>query len=99
MKPEHWVQVEQLYHAALEQDDAERRAFLENACGDNDALRREVESLLSHDKQAEDFIESPAIEAVALAIARNQPGSLLESGLDMTGRTISHYRILEKLDR
>lgn len=46
MKPEHWVQVEQLYHAALEQDDAERRAFLENACGDNDALRREVESLL-----------------------------------------------------
>ncbi len=97
MKPEHWVQVEQLYHAALEQDDAERRAFLENACGGNDALRREVESLLSHDKQAEDFIESPAIEAVALAIARNQPGSLLEPGLDMTGRTISHYRILEKL--
>ena len=70
MKPERWQQVEQLYHAALEHEEAERIAFLENACAGDLALRREVESLLSHDQPAADFMESAAIEAVAKAMAR-----------------------------
>src|SRR5689334_871368 len=46
MKPERWQQIEQLYHSALERKGGQRVAFLDAACAGDDALRREVESLL-----------------------------------------------------
>ena len=62
MTPERWQQIEQLYHAALESDANERAAFLAEACAGDNALRREVESLLLCDARAENFIEEPALE-------------------------------------
>ena len=52
MTPERWAMVERLYHAALERDASERDRFVEEACAGNDALRREVVSLLDHDGEA-----------------------------------------------
>ena len=43
MKPEHWRQVEQLYHDALDHPAGERAAFLEQACTGDPALRRETD--------------------------------------------------------
>ena len=48
MTPERWQEVERLYQSALERDPAERTAFLASACGTDDALRREGESLLDY---------------------------------------------------
>jgi serine/threonine-protein kinase len=42
-----WARVESLYHAACERTGPEREAFLDAACGNDDELRREVESLLA----------------------------------------------------
>ena len=53
---ERWQHVEQLYHAALAQSDEERAAFLRDACGGDDELREEVESLLTYDRDAETFL-------------------------------------------
>src|SRR6266850_1375313 len=47
MSPERWWQVEQLYHAALNKDQAHRAGFLAQAAVDDEELRREVESLLA----------------------------------------------------
>jgi hypothetical protein len=47
MDVERWQKVERLYHAVLECEESERAAFLARACGDDEVLRREVESLLS----------------------------------------------------
>ncbi len=58
MTPERWQQIEHLYHAALERPPAERAAFLDAACAGDEALRREIESLLAFDEQAENFIET-----------------------------------------
>jgi hypothetical protein len=69
MTAERWQQVEQLYHAALACEESQRAAFLEKACPADGALRRQVELLLIHDQQAKDFLESPALEAVAKALA------------------------------
>ncbi len=63
MTPERWRDVERLYHAALERDGDERAAFLADACADDPALRREVESLLAYRAKAADFIETPAADA------------------------------------
>ena len=51
---ERWRRVEQLCEAALERADVDRAAFLRDACGDDDALRREVERLLAQDQRPPD---------------------------------------------
>ncbi len=60
MKPEVWRRVEELCQQALELDESRRAEFLQSAYGGDDEFRREVESLLAHEKKAEQFIEFPA---------------------------------------
>ena len=50
----------------------ERDAFLRQACATDQALETEVRSLLKAQQQAGSFLESPAIEAAARAIAQQQ---------------------------
>ena len=46
MDAERWNRVKELYLAALSVDFEERAAFLEKACGGDDALREEVDKLI-----------------------------------------------------
>jgi eukaryotic-like serine/threonine-protein kinase len=69
---EQWQQVERLYHAARERSAEERAAFLTETCGGDEALRQEVESLLQYEDQAENFIDSPALEVAAKMMAAKQ---------------------------
>lgn len=62
MGTERWRQIERLYHAELEHEGSGRAAFLEEACGGDRELRREVESLLSSSAAAGSFIEAPAMD-------------------------------------
>ena len=47
MANERWAQIERLFHAALESPVSERSALLAQECAGDEALRREVESLLT----------------------------------------------------
>ncbi len=95
MEPERWRRVEDLYHRALELDANRRVAFLEDSCGDDALLRAEVESLLAREKQAEHFMESPALEAMGKQVASE---SLLNgSEAKLIGSVVSHYRVIEKI--
>jgi serine/threonine protein kinase/Tol biopolymer transport system component len=64
-----WHRIEDLYHRALACDDSQRSAFLRDACGDDEALRQEVESLLEHYRNAESLMETPAIDVAARSLA------------------------------
>jgi serine/threonine protein kinase len=97
MDAERARRLEQLYHSALERAETERGAFLESACAADLELRREVESLLDHDKEAENFIEAPALEVAARMVAQQQKHAKDESSGLVLGQTISHYSIIEKL--
>ncbi len=97
MDPERWKQVDYLLQSALRQPASEREAFLRRACGDDEALEREVQSLLSSHQAAGSFLESPAMEVAARALARKQGQGAQASNPSRIGQTISHYRILEKL--
>src|SRR5215831_8301249 len=94
MNPEVWRRVEELCQQALELDESRRTEFLHSACGSDDELRHEVESLLAQEKKAEQFIESPALE-VAGKILANQASK--ESWKNLIGSTLSHYRVIERL--
>src|SRR6516225_5614246 len=98
MEPERLREIERLYHAALEREESQRSAFLDEACAGDPALRREVESLLAHNEAAT-FMDSPAIEVAAKALAGDSRESrrTAESDQGRLGITVSHYRILERL--
>jgi len=53
---ERWARVKALFQAAVERPVEERQAFLAAATGDDSALRREVESLLTSDTSDESFL-------------------------------------------
>jgi eukaryotic-like serine/threonine-protein kinase len=87
--PERWQQVKNTLAAALERPDEDARAaFVANACGDDTALRREVESLLA---QSEDQFESVA-EAIGVA----SPPSNTSTD---AGRSIGQYELVREIGR
>src|SRR5262249_25057856 len=49
MSPDRWRQIEEIFHAAQEREAGERERFLAVACGSDEELRREVESLLAQE--------------------------------------------------
>jgi eukaryotic-like serine/threonine-protein kinase len=90
MTPERWKQVDQLLQEALVRDSAERAAFLSEACGADDELRHEVESLLGFHGRAENFIETPPSDIAAdwLAVEESR-----------AGQTIGHYQLMRRIGR
>ena len=86
MKLDRWQQIEKIYHSALEHEPRQREAFLREACAGDEALRKEVESLLAHQPQAESFIEKPALEVAAKGMAQNPAQSLV-------GQQVGPYKI------
>ncbi|MGC1300167.1 MAG: protein kinase [Alloacidobacterium sp.] len=97
MDSDRWKQIDSLYQSALDRPPEELDGYLRHACASDENLEREVRSLLAARKRAGNFLESPAIEAAARVLARQQSGDTQESSDLLVGRTISRYRITEKL--
>ena len=85
MKAERWKKVSDLFQSAVERAPEERVAFLDEACQNDEGIRREVESLLTSHERATNFIEIPAFEAA--------PELVTNSGGALAGKMIAHYRI------
>ena len=81
MTPEGWVRVQEAFAAALEREPEGRKSFIAQASGLDEELRREVESLLAaHEEASSEFLESPAVGALATPAA---PGRTLSRGTRM----------------
>src|SRR5919205_464045 len=87
--PERWQSVKELLDGALQRPPGERSAFLDEACGADAALRREVESLLAVDEGTGGFLEPPAARVVA------EPELLVR----LQGALGAAYRIERELGR
>ncbi|HMX26969.1 MAG TPA: protein kinase, partial [Blastocatellia bacterium] len=91
MAPKRWAQIDQMLEKALERPVAERTAFLDEACGGDAELRREVESLLVAHQEAEaEFLSKPVVE-----IALEELPALPQESL--AGKKFGHYRLLSVL--
>src|SRR6185503_18544697 len=88
MTPERWQAVDRIYHAALARDVAARATFLADACAGDDALRREVESLLAQPSRAARFMSTPAAA---------RAGELLGNDASLIGRMLGPYAIQARL--
>ena len=90
LKPERWLEIERLYHAALEREPSERAGFLAQACSSDAVLHREVESLLSFAARAEEFIETSALEVAPQCQPEAHPRL-------MVGQQLGCYQLLSLL--
>jgi serine/threonine protein kinase/Tol biopolymer transport system component len=97
MDRDRWKQVDSILQAVLEHPPRKREAFLRRACGGDTKLEQEVRSLLVAQQEAGAFLESPAIEMAARALALRQDQETHDSSSSVIGQTVSHYRIVEKL--
>jgi eukaryotic-like serine/threonine-protein kinase len=92
-----WLQVETLYHAALEREPLARADFLEEACAGDEELRREVEELLRYDGAAESFIQG---NALAFEARRLKPEELSQTAPQLLpGQSVGAYKITALLGR
>jgi eukaryotic-like serine/threonine-protein kinase len=81
-QPKHWDSVKDLFGAALEVEREQRGAFLRDACGSNESLRMEIESLLAAYENSSELSQSQW-PAAAVEMAAPQ--------------FIGPYHLLEKL--
>ncbi len=81
MSSDRWLRVEEIYHAALDRPEPERAAFVAAACGEDEALAREVRSLLDYDGRADAFLDGSALEDEARGLSV-EPQLLGEHDID-----------------
>jgi len=89
MNPRLWQRIEELFHRSLEVDSPRRREFVEEASGEDEELRKEVESLLIQEEVTGEFLETPALQVAAQALANSRT--------ELTGKILGNYEILSLL--
>src|SRR5213594_827767 len=90
MTPARLQTIEEIFHAALDQEPDQVARFVDTACEGDELLRRKVEALLASHQRAGSFIEIPAA-GIATRIIENGQADLL------VGQTIGHYKISKRI--
>ena len=85
MEQERWQRISQVLEASLEQEPGQRAQLLDEACGGDEDLRREGESLLAFEPELKNYLDQPVLEGVSEAPAEQQKRSWV-------GRQIGVYR-------
>ncbi len=93
---------EDIFQTACELPPVERAVYLDRACADNEALRREVEELIKYYESGETFLEKPALQDAARRMANRLSGAQPETE-DNTSREgdwmLGPYRIVDQLGK
>ena len=92
MTPERWRRINEIFHAALDQDASARDRFVREACDSDEELLREVISLLNSHARSHDYLEAPAWQ-VAADLMRDEEAALAP------GQTIGKYKIVQEVAR
>ncbi|MDX1383579.1 MAG: serine/threonine-protein kinase [Thermoanaerobaculia bacterium] len=92
-----WERVERLLDDALDLEAEERGALLDDACGDDRALRDKVERLLAASDRLDGFLDRPVFEDAAEALSGLAEDLLADAAPDLSGRPVGAYRLLEPL--
>ncbi len=92
MDPERWQRVETVLDAVLARDRAEWPRLLEETCGADPELRREVEALLSQESRADGFLAAPPGAVAAALVDTMDPA-------DLAGRRVGAFRLVRPIGR
>jgi eukaryotic-like serine/threonine-protein kinase len=87
-KAQRWTLIGEIFQHAVERPESERNEYLRQACGDDEELRAEVESLLASDKAGETVQSLIADDIRKLEQASNESA----------GQQVGPYRLLREID-
>ncbi len=90
MNSERYQRIQVLLQSALEKKLGERSAYLAQACGEDNALRREVESLIVSSERARSFLESPVGEIAAHLLPDDQAKLI-------GGQALGYYKVVSQI--
>jgi Tol biopolymer transport system component len=101
MKPDRWREIERLRQQALEREPSRRAQFLEQACGGDRDLWREVESLLAQQSDAKSPLDGRTAEPVTVEAVSQEvpasPGRAALSGEAPLPMDAGRYTLLEQI--
>ncbi|MGH9846490.1 MAG: serine/threonine-protein kinase [Blastocatellia bacterium] len=89
-----WEKAKGILDAALQVEPADRAAILARECGEDAALRGQIEELLASHEESGDFLENPVLEVLAVTVA-DEPAT--ESEGAMIGKVIGPYQVIGEL--
>jgi serine/threonine protein kinase len=92
MNSERYQQIKGLFQEALLRGPAERQAFLASACGGDEALRHEVETLLISDAQGRGTIQTAPFGSVSKLLNEPRPE-------DLIGKRVGPYELVSLIGR
>jgi len=90
MTIDRWNRIEEIFQSALERPSSERSEYVARACGDDEELRAEIESLLASEGGSDATLYS-LIEHDVRDLA--EPSSSSDAGLQ-----VGPYRLVRELD-
>ncbi len=89
-----WRRVRELFDSAIELDRQDRAQWLNDVCGSDEDVRREVESLLQHEQRADAaFLLSPQVDGGRYGPARTAP----DEPERLIGTSIGPYKLIRVL--
>ncbi|MEW6746674.1 MAG: protein kinase [Planctomycetota bacterium] len=103
MSPGRMERIRKIFAAAGELDTEERAAYLDRECAGDPTLRAEIESLLTHAKQLNGFLDEPVLGELP-GPERPGPPADEHSGTEPrqpieTGRSLGDFRIIREIGR
>jgi len=87
LQPDHWKRIDELFYAALDLDPQARLAFLEQACGSDIELLKEIQSLLEASGKTLGFAQKAVVQ-----LAREQTIEALPAG-----SRVGAYKLLRRI--
>src|SRR5580692_716882 len=86
-----WRRLEALFYEAVELKTEARAEFLDERCGGDTELRKEVEALLDSAEKPMDFLEKPVLDAAQNLMEQDHRDSIAP------GTRLAHYEIISML--
>ena len=91
MTAQEWERVKEIFDAVLAEVPVGRAAFLQSNCGEDSALRREVERLLAeHERASSGFLEPPSHGSDRFALSGSQ---ISGTEAPLIGQKVSHLTL------
>lgn len=91
MRPDRWKRLQELFDRAVEMEPAPRKTYLDEACGDDREMLRQVESLILAGDQVGSFLEDAVQDAMERSAEEPIP--------TMEGERLGAYEIRSLIDR
>jgi eukaryotic-like serine/threonine-protein kinase len=88
---ERWQRINEIFHAALDLDAAQRDAYTRTQAGSDAEILREVQTLLDSHRRSNGYLDLPAWAVGADLLIDHEP--------DLAGTTIGKYRIVREIAR